>query len=115
MTNVSTDDGINNFLSDVQSMSPDQFDQVLAIRRIFLDANSAFVESVKYGGLVFSLSDMLLGGIYIYRKHISIEFSNGAGFMDSESILDGGGKKRRHLKIRMAEDIIQKNTEYFVG
>lgn len=61
------------------------------------------------------MSDALIGGIYSYKEHVSIGFSNGADFIDNDSILEGGGKKRRHLKIYENDDIVQKNVEYFVS
>lgn len=88
---------------------------VMSIRDIFLGANEKLVEDIKYGGLVFNLSNALIGGIYIYKQHISIEFSNGCDFIDIDSILEGSGKKRRHLKIYKNDDIAQKNSEYFIN
>lgn len=113
--NISTSDKVNDFLSDIQSISSEQFDMVIAIRDIFFRANEELVESIKYGGLVFNVSDALIGGIYSYKEHVSIEFSNGADFIDNDSILEGGGKKRRHLKIYENDDIFQKNVEHFVS
>ena len=112
---ISNNDKVNDFLSDIQSMSPEQYDMVISIRDIFLKANRELIEGVKYGGLVFNKSNSLIGGIYVYKEHISIEFSNGADFIDADSILEGGGKKRRHLKIFTDADIIEKNIEYFVN
>ncbi len=34
--NISTSDKVNDFLSDIQSISSEQFDMVIAIRDIFL-------------------------------------------------------------------------------
>jgi|TARA_R110002094_G_C4905973_1_gene210617 hypothetical protein len=113
--NISTRDKVNDFLSDIQSISSEQFDLLIAIRDIFIRSNEELVEDIKYGGLVFNVSDALIGGIYSYKKHVSIEFSNGADFIDNDSILEGGGKKRRHLKIYENDDIVQKNVEYFVS
>lgn len=113
--NISTSDKVNDFLSDIQSISSEKFDMVIAIRDIFLRANEELVEGIKYGGLVFNVSDTLIGGIYSYKEHISIEFSNGADFIDSDSILEGGGKKRRHLKIYKNDDIVQKKVAHFVS
>lgn len=113
--NISTNNKVNDFLSDIRTISPNQFDMVMSIRDIFLGANEQLVEDIKYGGLVFNLSSSLIGGIYIYKEHISIEFSNGCDFTDSDSILEGSGKKRRHLKIYTGNDIVQKNSEYFIN
>lgn len=113
--NISNSDKVNDFLSDIQSLTTEQFDMVTAIRDIFLKAHEELVEDIKYGGLVFNVSNALIGGIYIYKEHISIEFSNGADFTDTNSNLEGGGKKRRHLKIFSYDDIVQKNTKHFVN
>lgn len=112
--NISTSDKVNDFLADIQLISVAQFDTVMAIRALFLKADAALVEDVKYGGLVFNATDRLIGGIFTYKKHLSIEFSNGFGFTDANGILEGGGKKRRHIKIVTDDDITEKNVMYFV-
>ena len=112
---LSNNDKVNDFLADIQLISSDKFDMMISIRELFFSANKDLVEDIKYGGLVFNLSNSLLGGIFPYKKHISIEFSNGSDFIDIDSILDGGGKKRRHLKIFTADDIAHKNSEYFIN
>lgn len=115
--NISTSDKVNDLLDEMRCISPEQFDRVILIRDIFLRANEKLVEGIKYGGLVFNLldSNRLVGGIYAYKEHISIEFSSGADFIDDDSILEGGGKKRRHLKIYDSDEIVLSNIEYFVN
>jgi len=112
--NISSNDKVNHFLADIQFLSVAQFDTVMAIRALFLKANAHLVEDVKYGGLVFNMSDTLIGGIYTYRKHLSIEFSYGFSFTDVNGVLEGSGKKRRHIKIVNDADISGKNVMYFV-
>ena len=73
--NISNSDKVNDFLTDLQSVSPDQFDILLSIRELFFDSNNDLVEGIKYGGLVFNVSSRLVAGIYAYKKHLSIEFS----------------------------------------
>ncbi len=111
---ISSNNKVNNLLADIQSLSSEQFDMVITIRDMFFSSNGCLVEGVKYGGIVFNLSNNLIGGIFSYKNHISIEFSNGTSFTDVNSILDGNGKKRRHLKIHSKNDITNKNTEYFI-
>ena len=111
---ISDNKRVNEFLLDVESLSKIQFEMVIAIRILFLKANKALIEDVKYGGIVFSGSNGLVGGIYVYKEHISIEFSDGANFTDLNSILEGSGKKRRHLKIYSQEDVALKNSNYFI-
>ena len=106
---------IEEFLKDIQFQSPENFEILTLVRKIFNDANPNLEEDIKYGGLVFSSSSALIGGIFPYSKHVSIEFSYGAELSDPNNILEGKGKKRRHIKITQAQDIQSKRVEYFVG
>jgi len=110
----SDNDKVNRFLDDLQFISPDKFETIELIRKIFLSTEKDLVEDIKYGGLVFNLSNDLIGGIFPYKNHTSIEFSNGVEFPDPSGILEGKGKKRRHLKIFKNQDIDAKNVKNFV-
>ncbi|MBL1419565.1 MAG: DUF1801 domain-containing protein [Alphaproteobacteria bacterium] len=70
-----------------------------------------------YGGLVFELEDAVhktqIVGIFISKKHVSFAFTNGYLLNDPESLLEGGGKYRRHLKLRSFNDIDDKNLTGF--
>lgn len=111
----SDNDRINAFMDDLQSTSPDKLEIIELIRKLFLRANKELTEDIKYGGLVFNLSSTLIAGIFPYKKHISVEFSNGADFSDPSAMLEGKGKKRRHLKIVDKTDIDAKNVDVFVA
>ena len=113
--NISSSDKVNQFLTDTQFVSPEQFEMVIAIRELFIQARKDLVEDIKYGGLVFMSEDALIGGIYTYKEHISIEFSNGADFDDFDKRLEGKGKKRRHLKITSIADITNKKSANYIG
>ena len=112
--NISKNDKVNKLLIDIQSISAEQFEMVVSVRDMFFNANEDLEEAVKYGGLAFSTAEGLIGGIYTYKAHISVEFSDGANFTDADAILDGSGKKRRHLKLSSPEDITQKHSDYFI-
>jgi hypothetical protein len=111
----SNNEKVNRFMDDLQSISPDKLEIIQSIRKIFLSANQTLSEDIKYGGVVFNLSNSLIGGIFPYEEHISIEFSNGADFPDTSGILEGKGKKRRHLKILAKKDIDTKKVDIFVA
>lgn len=72
----------------------------------------------KYGGEVLALDPdddgKFVGGIFIYKDHVSLEFSEGASFDDLETLLEGKGKSRRHLKLQVLEDVEAKNTKSFL-
>lgn len=74
---------------------------------------------VKYGGEVFAPypddTGSFVGGIFSYKQHMSVEFSTGASFDDPDGYLEGGGKLRRHLKLRSLDDVKTKNTGFFLS
>lgn len=111
---ISSNEKVNDFLTDKQFKSPEQFEMMITIRDLFFNSNKNLVEDIKYDGLVFNLSGALIGGIFSYKEHLSIEFSSGADFSVANSNLEGGGKKRRHLKIKTKHDIAQKNCDYYI-
>ncbi len=65
-----------------------------------------------YGGIVFErkpgVHKTMVCGHFVYKKHVSLEFSNGYMFSDPESVLEGKGKFRRHIKLMSAGDIQSK-------
>jgi len=105
---------VESFLTDIQVTFPDRFETLQKIRRIFHQQNSGFSENIKYGGLVFHLSNELVAGIFSYKNHISVELGNGANFTVPSGLLEGKGKMRRHLKIVEITDIDNKKVEFFI-
>lgn len=105
---------ISKFINDVQSVAPEQAEIIELIRELFNKSSQVLSEQIKYGGLVFLKSGSLIGGIFPYKNHISIEFSNGADFSDPQKLLEGKGKRRRHLKIHTRQDIDLKKAILFI-
>ncbi len=105
---------IERFLEDIRLQSPESFEIVCTIRELFLASSPDLQERIKYGGLVFMLSDRLVGGIFLYSRHISVEFSNGASLRDPDKVLEGKGKTRRHVKITRIDDIRAKSLDGFI-
>lgn len=111
---ISDNDKVNDFFSDIQLAFPDRFEMIQKIRQMFYQHNSELSEDIKYGGLVFNLSNELVAGIFSYKNHISVEFGNGVNFPDPSGFLEGKGKERRHLKIVELTEIESKNAEFFI-
>ncbi len=105
---------IDDFMTDVQSVNPEFAKIIKQISDIFTGECEELLLGIKYGGLVFFYRGELIGGIFPYKKHLSIEFSNGATFADPSSLLEGKGKQRRHLKIFTKDDIDSKNAWFFI-
>ncbi len=111
----SSNEKVNEFLHDLKTTGSEKWATVEEIRNTFLGENSMLEEEIKYGGIIYSLSGDLIGGVFLYKGHISIEFSNGANFKDDDGFLEGKGKKRRHLKILDKNDIKNKKIHYYIG
>lgn len=111
---VSNNKKVNDYLIDIESVFPERIATILKIRKYFLEADKYIKDDIKYGGLVFYLNDVLIGGIFSYKKHMSIEFSSGADFSDPDGFLEGGGKRRRHLKINLIDDVDNKNSRFYI-
>jgi len=62
-----------------------------------------------YGGIVFELESgnhkTMICGHFVYKNHVSLEFSNGYLLRDPEGVLEGKGKYRRHIKLTGQSDI----------
>ena len=112
---LSNNKKVQEYLLDLQQTSEEKFQLTLTIRQCFFECNQALSEEIKYGGLVFTLSEELVGGIFSYKKHLSIEFSHGATFDDQHAVLEGKGKFRRHIKIFNHADIDDKKVSYYVS
>ena len=110
----SSNEKVNEFLVDIQSTFPTKVETIKEIRKIFFKENPEIIEEIKYGGITFNLSEELIGGIFVYKQHISIEFSHGAQFTDSDGFLEGKGKLRRHLKILNLDDVKTKKVDIYI-
>ena len=67
-----------------------------------------------YGGRVFACEPgkhaSLVCGHFIYKQHVSLEFSNGARLTDPHGVLEGKGKHRRHVKLTSVDQVAEKSV-----
>ena len=63
----------------------------------------------KYGGTIFTLEpaekEGQFCGVFIYSKHVQLSFSNGSQLNDTRKILQGSGKYRRHVNLKINDKI----------
>ena len=75
-----------------------------ALRRLILDADPDLRESIKWGNPTFER-----GGKVCYlaatKDYVSLGFFNGAALTDRDGVIEGTGKKMRHVKVRDLSDI----------
>ena len=104
---------VQALLEDVRLMGEDQLQIMEAVRTLVKKTIKPLSEDVKYGGILFA-SDVQFGGVFAYKEHVSVEFSHGAKITDNEGLLEGGGKGRRHIKLRAIGDITAKNLATYL-
>lgn len=88
-------------------------DLVSRLRGLVLAADPSICEEVKYGGILFSAGSPFCG-IFSHPRHVMLEFSRGAELADPDHLLEGDGKKRRHLKLTVPTDLKRKKVREFV-
>ena len=78
-----------------------------AIAKGIVDVIHDEFDELEVGEKVFTAqgSNQLICGVFVYKKHISIEFSKGYLLQDLSKKLQGSGKFRRHLKIKTQYDV----------
>lgn len=93
--------------------------EILAkLQEIIAQEAPGLASRTMYGGLVFErepgVASSLVGGLFSYQQHVSLDFSLGAQLPDPDGFLEGGGKYRRHLKFKNLEDVTRKKAATFV-
>lgn len=107
-------DRISKLLEDIRLLDYERFELVQALRNIILGLVPSISEEVKYGGILFS-AEKPFCGIFLYAKHVSLEFGNGASLPDKFKKLEGEGKLRRHIKLTSVSDVMEKHVgEYLL-
>ena len=104
---------VQELISDIEMYHPDKIKLLMELRGLIFHHHPKTKERVMYGGIMFSLTNDY-GGIFVRKKHISLEFIDGVEFEDPDKILEGKGKFRRHLKIRSLEDVEIKKISFYV-
>ena len=109
----SNDVKVQQFIDSIAVLDSTKYQLLNKLRDIVFDHYPTVKERMMYGGILFSDTDDF-GGVFVYKNHISFEFSNGFLFDDPEKLLEGKGKYRRHLKFRSLDDIELKKADFFV-
>jgi len=109
-----TDNKVAEFLSDISSVSAEHADIINHVRSLFLNSDSSIDETINYGGLVFIKQGNLLGGIFSYQNHLSLEFSKGAELDDPHGVLEGKGKFAAILNLRPLT-IFRSNIQVYIS
>ena len=63
---------------------------------------------------MFSIGNEDLGGVFVRKKHISVEFTSGYNMDDPNKFLEGSGKFRWHIKIKDKSEIVEKDLVFLL-
>lgn len=108
-------DKVAIFLQDVKEHREELFPIVVRLRDMVLAAGPSVTEQVKYGGLQFSSREGFCG-VFPYKAHVTLEFSQGASLANPHGVLSGEGKYRRHIRMEILEDIgIRHAADYILS
>ncbi|MCF7797358.1 MAG: DUF1801 domain-containing protein [Lentisphaeria bacterium] len=105
---------VQKFLDEIELIDAEKADALIGIREIILNHFPKTDERIMYGGIVFFLDDEMYSGLFLNKKHVTLEFSRGFLMEDPNRVLEGKGKYRRHLKILTKDDVLSKGVSFFV-
>ena len=84
-----------------------------ALRRLILHADPELKESIKWGNPVYQK-----GGLVCYlaatKAYVSLGFFNGASLSDPDQLIEGTGKKMRHVKCRHVGEVCSRQFTAWV-
>ena len=102
--------GVSKEVSEyINALPEDRKEIVKALRSIILSVDPSLNESLKWKQPVYSKKGDIC---YIFPTggHVNLGFYRAIELKDPKGLLEGTGKKLRHIKIRSLEDI---DKEYF--
>jgi hypothetical protein len=62
-------------------------------------------ELIHDGCPVACVDDAAFGYVNVFKKHVNVGFYNGASLADPKSLLEGTGKRMRHVKVKPGEEV----------
>jgi hypothetical protein len=104
---------VEEFLEDLRTNRGALFPTVARLRAMALACAPTITEELKYGGILFTFRTPFCG-VFAYRDHVTLEFSEGSALADPYGLLMGNGKIRRHIKLEAEHDIDIKHVASYL-
>ena len=111
---ISKNNNVQRLLDEIQTVDGIKYIIICEVRDTILNIYKKAEEKIMYGGIVFFMDEEMFAGLFAYKKHVSLEFSNGHRMKDPDQRLEGKGKYRRHIKLLSKNDIDNLNVAYYV-
>lgn len=105
---------IERLLDAIRIADIGSYEIIQQVRGVVQAAAPKCQERVMYGGIMFTVSGTDWGGVFAYKNHVSVEFSNGFHLKDNFGVLEGKGKFRRHIKLCHLDDVAAKHLAGFI-
>lgn len=76
-----------------------------SLRRLFVDVAPEAEEMVKWNSPLYAVADEYCVGYRYYSEHVNLILWYGADLEDPEGIIEGTGKRRRHVTLTSPDDV----------
>lgn len=94
---------------EIDALLPEPADTLRAIARTWFDrmrgCGADVREILHDGGPVACVEDAPFGYVGAFKAHVNIGFFQGAALADPACLLEGSGKRMRHVKLRLGEPV----------
>jgi hypothetical protein len=90
-----------------------QADIVTSLRELIVEAAPSAEEAFKWSQPVYE-SDGPFSYIKVFKDHINFGFWRGVDFFDPDGLLQGSGKKMRHVPLKGVNEIQRERFQDFV-
>jgi hypothetical protein len=94
---------------EIDALIPEPADGLRAMARTWFDemrARGPDVREVMHDGCPTAcVQDAAFGYVGVFKAHVGVGFFNGADLPDPAGLLEGAGKRMRHVKLRWGEPI----------
>ncbi len=97
MKRIDLDQYLSSYNEDMANLARD-------LRNMILDLVPDMNESIKWKNLFYEKNGFICA-IVIHKNHVNLQFARGTELLDPDRILEGSGKKIRHMKIHNSKDI----------
>ncbi|MFA1819084.1 DUF1801 domain-containing protein [Virgibacillus oceani] len=98
----------------IQALPEDIKEMTESLRGVIHEANENMNEEIKWNMPCFSTGNTNICYLQPAKKHVNLGFYSGAMLQDKDNILEGEGKKMRHIRIKKMEDVQQEKMKALI-
>jgi hypothetical protein len=94
---------------EIDAWRPEPADELRRVARSWFEqmrlCGADVRELMHDGGPVACVEDAPFSYVNVFRSHVNVGFFYGATLADRAGLLEGAGKRMRHVKLRLAEPV----------